>query len=148
MDKKSEYIDSLEKYKEVARIQYDYFKHLSLLSTASIGAILAFISKTSSLTYVSILAGLSLICFFVSIVVSLSGMVSPANIIMYLTAIRTLDALEVQEEKQKAERRKLMTQLNTAVDNVQKANKCTKNAFLLGIILFLLYASINFVCVG
>jgi len=146
MDIKEEYLESLEKYKEIARIQYDYFKHLSVLSTASIGAILTFIATSSSLTYSTVLAGLSLICFFMCIVVSLSGMIEPANIILYLTSLRITAASEGQEEKRKAEVKEIGANFNVSVDNITKANRRTKRTFLLGIILFLAYVCIRFIC--
>ena len=37
--------ESLEKIKEVDRLQYDYFKHFTTLNTASILIIVAFIEK-------------------------------------------------------------------------------------------------------
>jgi hypothetical protein len=146
MDIKEEYFEYLEKSKEIARIQYDYFKHLSVLSTASIGAILAFIANSSSITYSTVLAGLSLICFFSCIYISLSGMIDPANIILYCTFLRLTVASEGQEEKRKAEVKEIGAKFKVSIDHIEKAARYTKRTFLLGIILFLAYVSIRFIC--
>ncbi len=58
MEIDEESYESIEKFKEIARIQYDYYKNLATLSLASIGAILAFIAKVFPSTTNSILCSI------------------------------------------------------------------------------------------
>lgn len=142
MEKMNEVLNTLEHFKEIPRLQYDYFKHLSTISTASIGAVMAFVVKLFSSSAIEILAGLSVVSFLICIFYCLSGMTEPANMIIYMSSIHSTALSEegapslikglVELEDKIKSRGRIMT----------KAYHVTRYSFLLGIIFVLAYATV------
>lgn len=145
-DKINEFFESIEKLKEVSRIQYDYFKHLTTLSTASIGAIIAFVTKVFPASNCIIIAFISLISFFFCLLAALLAMPGPGNVILYMTGIQ---AIATSSEKNPQERAKDLEDLKVKYDReltqLKYYDLITRIAFLNGIIFFLVYAGINLV---
>jgi hypothetical protein len=143
-DKANEFFESIEKLKEVHRIRFDYFKHLTTLSTASIGAIIAFVTKVLPESNCVIIAFISLISFFFCLLAALWAMSGPGNVIFYLTGIQVI---ATSSEKTPQERAKdaedYSYKYNRALGQMKCYSKITSIAFLAGIILFLVYAGIN-----
>jgi hypothetical protein len=93
--------ESMEKMKEVQRIQYDYFKHLTTLSTGSILIIVAFLEKVFSEPTGIFLSIISIIALALCLIGSLLALPLPANIIMY---IECLNIARIKEDEQMAEK--------------------------------------------
>ncbi len=143
LEKLKELFESLEKMKEVQRIVYDYFKHLTTLSTGLILIIVAFLEKVFSdpigITYVVI----SVICFALCLIGSLLALPSAGNIIMYMSAMRII-AQGKDAEKAIEEIEKIIKGINKTVDRMKIYDHVTRYSFLAGIIAFLIFAGINF----
>lgn len=156
MEKHEEYRDSFDKFKEIPRLQHDYFKHVSTLSLLSIGTILTFIVKIMPGSKCIILAGLSLLCFIVCLIFSLYGMTDPINIVLYITGIQmnmTImeAAIGVDSENKKEKNDKLKKDIydlleknNKCTDRISKYGLITRYSFMIGVVIFLMYAGINF----
>ncbi|MQY59834.1 MAG: hypothetical protein GH144_09580 [Clostridia bacterium] len=143
IEKLKELLESMEKMKEVQRIVYDYFKHLTTLSTGLILIIVAFLEKVFSdpigIPYVVI----SVICFALCLIGSLLALPSPGNIILYMTAMRI--SLQGEDaEKAIKEGDKTMKVINKTVNRMKIYDHVTRYSFLAGIIAFLIFAGINF----
>jgi hypothetical protein len=93
--------ESMEKMKEVQRIQYNYFKHLTTLSTGSILIIVAFLEKVFSEPTGIFLSIISIIALALCLIGSLLALPLPANIIMY---IECLNIARIKEDEQMAEK--------------------------------------------
>ena len=140
--------ESIGEFKELGRIQYDYYKNLATLSLASIGAIIAFVVKVFPNTTISplysVVAGLSLMCFSISLIVSIQGMPGPANYITYLTCLQ-IDLISVKSADQEKKVKEDQEKLKNCCKGMQKNNRRAKHAFISGVILFLLYAAIRLI---
>lgn len=135
-----EIIESLEKLKEVQRIQYDYFKHQTTLSIGSILIIVAFLEKVFSTPECIVLALISIISLALCLIGSLWILPETTNIIMYITGIRIAKAGE--DEKQA---NVLNEKINASLGNINKYSWFTRITFLLGIVMFLIFSFINFI---
>lgn len=145
-DKVNEFFESMEKLKEVHRIQYDYFKHLTTLSTASIGAIIAFVTKVFPASNCIIIAVISLISFFFCLLAALWAMPGPGNAISYVTGIQVIATPSDKNPQELAKDVEDYTdKYNRALDQIKCYGLITRIAFLHGIIFFLVYAGINLV---
>jgi len=142
-EKLKELLESMEKMKEVQRIVYDYFKHLTTLSAGLILVIVAFLEKVFSdptgITFVVI----SVICFALCLISSLEALPSAGNIIMYISAMRIIAQGE-DEMKAVEELGEIMKKINKSINWMQIYDRVTRYSFLAGIIAFLIFAGINF----
>ena len=140
MSKKSEKLDELtEKTKELPRMQYDYFKHLTTLSTGSILIIVAFLEKVFNEPRGSIVVVISLICFAFCLIGSLLALPLTGNVIMYITFCK-IEALKGNEKKAKEFGKKGEDSLK----EIGIYDDVSRYSFLAGIIAFLIFAGINF----
>jgi len=132
-------LESMDKMKETQRIQYDYFKHLTTLSTGSILIIVAFLEKVFSFPSLIGLSMASVTSLAFCLVGSLLAMPSPGNVIMYISGMEMMyhsgDENAVWNLNEK---------LSGSMDTISCFDKITKTTFLLGIGLFLAFAFFNF----
>jgi len=137
-------VDFIEKLKETQRFQFEYFKQLSTLSTASIGAIIALLTKFPPLSDWAILAGLSLLCFVVCLIYTLSGMTAPAKMVQDLTEMRdAADSPQQESEERETEAHVHLDSYIKGWEKIRVYDRTTRIAFFMGVILFLAYAIIN-----
>lgn len=140
----NELIESMEKMKEVQRIQYDYFKHLTTLSASSILIIVAFLEKVFNSPNCIILALISILCFALCLTASLWILPVTGNIILYITGIRVLAANAEKDGEKQAET--LSKKIDDSLDKINVYDWFTKITFLLGVVMFLIFVFINFFC--
>lgn len=139
-DRAKELVESMEKMKEVQRIQYDYFKHLTTLNAGSIGIAVAFISRLSSASHCFALAILSLLSFFSGIIVALCGMIAAGNAIQYTCGIRVIWAAQKNDPEEAVKRvEEMQIKFDTMLDRIHVYDKFTMIALVSGILMFLLY---------
>lgn len=140
----NEALNALEKFKEIERLRFDYFKQLSILSTSSIGAILAFIAKLLPTTNFRILAVLSLFCLCLCLFYSLFGMISPGNMILYLIGIRTIATSQQKTpEKREDDKLEFIAKYLKGLKEIKRTYGISLASFIIGITLFLIFAYIN-----
>ncbi len=157
---RQELIETLEKMKEIQPIKFDYFKHLTTLSTGSILILVAFLEKVFTAPQIVLLAFFSIVCFAVCVVGSLMAFPKASNIVLYTTGIRMImftvrgkDAVSGKDgkavEEAVEEARKGMEEFG---DEVSKAMSClkvyegiTRWFFIAGIAIFLIFAGINII---
>ncbi|MCJ7589511.1 MAG: hypothetical protein MUQ00_16680 [Candidatus Aminicenantes bacterium] len=140
----NEALHALELFKEVERFRFDYYKQLSILSTGSIGAILAFIIKLLPTSNCIILAILSLIFLFLCLIFSLFGMTAPSNMIVYLIGIRTIaTSKQKSPEERKKDKKEYEDKYSRGLKEIKVVDWVCKIVFIQGIFLFLLFAASN-----
>lgn len=157
---RQELIETLEKMKEIQPIKFDYFKHLTTLSTGSILILVAFLEKVFTAPQIVELALVSIGCFAVCVVGSLLAFPKASDIVVYITAIRMImlsvrgkDVVSGKDEKAveeaMEEARKGMEEFG---DEVSKAMSClkvyeriTRWFFIAGIAIFLIFTGINII---
>lgn len=132
-------LKSIDKMKEVQRLQYDYFKHLTTISTGSILIIVAFLEKVFSSPHLIGLAVASIISLAFCLVGSLLAMPSPGNLIMYISGIELMYHSEDEKEVWS-----LSEKISNSLDTIKFFDRTTQITFLLGIGLFLAFAVFNF----
>jgi hypothetical protein len=140
---KSNPADYIEKRKEVNRFHFEYFKQLSTLSTASIGAILVLFTKLPLSSGWAILAGLSLLCLVTCLVITLFGMTAPGNLVKKLVDLGAI----ANEPQQNANKRDEEADKNIEeyIKGMKELGVCdlvTRYTFITGVVLFLSYAVI------
>ena len=136
----SEIIEAMEKSKEVQRIQYDYFKHLTTLNIGSIGVAVALFAKLESPPKCLALLIISLLCFFSGIIIALWGMKAAGNAILYVCGIRILWAStkkNTQETMSKVE--EMRDNFDAMLDRIHHYDQVTKIALIQGILLFVIF---------
>jgi len=148
-EKRQEILETLEKLKEIQRMEFDYFKHLGTLSTGSILILVAFFEKVFSDPTGEAWIVLSVICFVLCIADSLLAMPSASNIVLYTIGIRMVlvsggEDTEEVKEKAKKEVEKAMDKINDAFDSLKIYDRVTRWSFLVGLIAFLIFAGVNF----
>ena len=143
-------LDELEKLKDVQRIEFDYFKHLSTLSTGSTMILIAFIEKAFRCPRVEILALLSVICFAVCMVFSLMALQSANNLVLCPQGIRMIYATRSAKDKAEVRKKKAeevqygFNKLGVALKSLRFFDRATLKLFVLGIVLLLVFVGINF----
>jgi len=148
-EKRQEILETLEKLKEIQRMEFDYFKHLGTLSTGSILILVAFFEKVFSDPTGEAWIVISVICFVLCIADSLLAMPSASNIVLYTIGIRMVlvsggEDTEEVKEKAKKEVEKAMDKINDAFDSLKIYDRVTRWSFLVGLIAFLIFAGVNF----
>lgn len=148
-EKRQEILETLEKLKEIQRMEFDYFKHLSTLSTGSILILVAFFEKVFSVPIGEAWIVVSVICFVLCIAGSLLAMPSASNIVLYTTGIRMVLVSreeDTEEAKEKAKKKALegMNKINDAFDSLKIYDRVTRWLFLAGLVTLLIFAGINF----
>lgn len=144
--KKEGLLDTLEKLKEIQRMEFDYFKHLTTLSTGSILVLVAFLEKVFSCPQGEVWALVSIGFFALCVIGSLQALPSAGNIVLYTTGIRmVLVSVEKgQEEKAKEDVEKGLKKMNKAFDSLKFYDRFTRIVFYAGLVSLLIFAGINF----
>lgn len=119
--------------KEVQRIQYDYFKHMSTLCSGLIIIIPAFVIKGPLGCIDSVFMILSLICFATCLAAAVHALPAPGNAILYIVKV---SILMWHREKNKIS--KYEGKFDEALDQIAKHSKITKWSFLAGMLLLLI----------
>ncbi len=145
-EKREELLDMLEKLKEIQRMEFDYFKHLTTLSTGSILVLVAFLEKVFSKPMGEGWALASIGCFALCVIGSLLALPSAANIVLYTTGIRMIfvSAGKGDEEKAKEGVEKGLKKINDAFGSMKFYDHFTRIVFFAGLISLLIFAGMNF----
>ena len=140
-----ELVKSMESMKETQRIQFDYFKHLTTLSTGSILIIVAFLEKVFSYPEWIILAVFSIIALAVCLVASLFAMTPCSNVILDITGLRTIMTVGDKSTEERIKyKNKFSGKISKSLKRIGILDHISKYSFLLGIALFLIFAILNF----
>jgi len=149
LERRKELLDVLERMKEIQRMEFDYFKHLTTLSTGVILIIVAFIEKVFTKPQMIPVAMISIFCFLVCVVGSLLALPLAGNIVLYSTGIRTV-AVSIRGEEdegvwEKAKKKALegLDKICNALDSLGCYDKITRWFFIAGIVIFLIFTGIN-----
>ena len=144
-EKREEVLDMLEKMKEIQRMEFDYFKHLTTLSAGSILILVAFLEKVFSNPIGKAWVVVSVCCFVLCLISSLRALPSAANIVLYTTGIRMV-LISGGEDVKKAEAKvkEGLKKINKALGLLKIYDRVTGYSFQAGIIAFLIFAGINF----
>jgi len=138
--------DYIDKRKEVHRFHFEYFKQLSTLSTASIGAILVLFTKLPPSSGWAILAGFSLLCLVICLVITLFGMTAPGNLVKKLVDLGAI-ANQSQQEAKKSEEEAghYIEEYLKGLKELGVYDLITRYTFIAGVVLFLAYAVIGII---
>ena len=142
-EKLKELLESMEKMKEVQRMMYDYFKHLTTLSAGLILVIVAFLEKVFSDPKDTAFVIISVICFALCLIGSLLALPSAGNIILYMTAMR-ISVQGKDAEKAIKEVDKTFKDIKKSLNWMNIYDHVTRYSFLVGMVAFLIFAGINF----
>lgn len=143
-------LNDLEKYKDVQKVAFDYFKHLSTLSTGSILILIAFLEKVFSCPRVEFLALISIGCFALCLVLSLDALQSANNLVICPKGIGTIFATRNADEEEEVTKKRAegvqdgMEKIIKAFGLLGRYDKDTKKLFILGIGFLLVFVLINF----
>jgi hypothetical protein len=157
-------IESMEKLKEVHRIQYDYFKFLITVCGSGFLIMIAFFEKVFEKPDCVILAIISILGFALCILGSVLALPVTGNIILYMTNIQIISARQListgptkeseEEAKKKEEETKkslkeanhLLDKINGQLKKIRIFDWWTRISFLTGMITLLFFVVINFLC--
>lgn len=135
---------SIDRFKEVQRLQYDYFKHLTTLSVGSIGVIATLVLKALPEPRCIALLIISIVSFFLCLLVSLWALTAPGNAILYMAGIQAYAAVTPEDpQKHKGDVEKESKKFEKSLDQIHCFDIFTKILFLLGVVLFLIYFVVN-----
>lgn len=155
-------IESMEKMKEVQRMQYDYFKFLITLCGSGFLIMIAFFEKVFEKPDCVILAVISILSFALCILGSVLALPVTGNIILYMTNIQIISARQIistgptkeseeeakkmEEETKKSleEANDLLNKINRQLDKIKRFDWWTKITFLIGMLTLLFFIVINF----
>ena len=112
LEKLKDTIEFFEQMKEIQRIQYDYFKHLTTLSSGAILIVVAFIGQVFNHSVGIFFAFASIIAFILALAISLWALPLPGNTILYINVI--IQGVAEGDE-------------NKAMEGYNKAEKSIKN---------------------
>lgn len=149
LGRRKELFNELERMKEIQRMEFDYFKHLTTLCTGLILILVAFLEKVFTEPQVIALAIISIVCFLVCVVGSLMALPLASNIVLYVTGIRMVAVSirgEVDEkvwEKAKVKSEEGLNKISGALGSLHMYDLVTKWFFIAGIVIFLIFAGIN-----
>ena len=139
-----ELVTTMEQLKETQRMQFDYFKHLTTLSTGSILIIIALLEKVFIDPEGIILSVLSIVVLAICLLGSLWAMPICGNIVLYTTGLRTIITVGDKDAEDR------IKDANEFTKNISKSLKwigildnISRYSFLSGIILFLSFATLN-----
>jgi hypothetical protein len=136
-------LEHLERMKESQRMQFDYFKHLTTLSSGSIAVVATLLAKVFPSATSFALPILSLLSFFVCITVSLWAMTAAGNAILYLTGTGIIASSTVKNPQElEINRQEYDDKFNKALDKIGCYDKITMGTFLIGVALFLVFVAI------
>jgi len=130
--------------REFIKNQYDYFKHLTTLSTGSILIIIAIIQGVFDNPECIILIAISFFFFLVSLICSLYMLqvLNGYNEAIFFTLVNILQVTEETAGK-------VQDELKNMTDSIAKSAKVfhpiTDFSFLLGVVAFLVFTFINFI---
>jgi hypothetical protein len=138
-EKIDEVLGNIERLKEVQRIQFDYFKHLTTVSSGAILILVAFLEKIFSNPKGVCLIIISLVAFGVCLIGSILPMTHTTNAILYATGIR------ISYDEDNKERAKSMNEkLSRSLNGIVFYDYLTKISLIIGFTFFIIFSAINF----
>lgn len=143
-------LNDLKEYKDVQKVTFAYFKHLSTLSTGSILILIAFLEKVFSCPRVEFLALISIGCFAWCLVLSLGALQSANNLVIVTRGMGTIYATRNPNETEKVIKLRAegvhdgTEKIIEAFGLLRRRDKSTKTIFLFGIGFLLIFVLINF----
>ena len=150
-NKREEILDTLEKFKDVQKMEFGYFRHLATLSTGSTLILIAFIEKVFSCPKFKGWALASVICFALCLVLSLKALQSANNLVLVPIGIKMIFVTRNADEEEKVTKKKA-EKVQEGMDKITKALKLlgrfdtvTIWLFIAGIVTLLIFAGINFI---
>ncbi len=140
-------LDSLERLKEVLRLQFEYFRQLSTLSTASIGAMIAFFTKIPPTSWYIIPVAISLLCFFTCLIISMYGMTMPTNMVFYSDAIWTIaTSSQKTPPEREQDAKEYIDKYGKGIEAIKRYDRISRYTFIIGVISFLAFALMSLIC--
>lgn len=136
------FIESMEKLKEFHGMQYDYFKHLTILGGSALLIIIAFLEKVFEKPDCVILAELSILSFAICVMSSVWALPKTGNMILYITGLRLFSINPT--EKSKEDVNDLDNKIDRSFKTIKKLFKLTKITLVIGTMIFLIFLFINF----
>jgi hypothetical protein len=137
-------LTSADNLKDVMRIAYDYFKHLTTISASSIGVIAALVLKVFCEPRYLVLLIISIASLFLCLLASIWVLTVPGNAILYLVAIQTIaSSPEVSPDKRMKDTEDIQKKYDRSLDQIHFYDVFTKITFLVGIVVFLVFFGLN-----
>lgn len=134
-----EVIEIYEKLKEAFRYHYDYHKHMTILNAGSILIIIAILEGIFREPKGIIFIMFSIVCFVLSLICSLIVMTTITGITLTMTALHlALFNKNIKEFEEISDKAK------PSVRRMDVLNKLHIIFYLIGIIILVLFAFINF----
>ncbi|MGA2361628.1 MAG: hypothetical protein ABSG73_04125 [Candidatus Aminicenantales bacterium] len=129
----------LEKFKDIQRLQFEYFKHLSTISASSLGIIVALSKVFFPNTKIVCLLILSLLSITCCLIAAVSAMPLVANSILYILRAQAGKAIREKDPDP------IIDQYSRALDKIEDFDRFTRITLMAGAVLFLIFAAINLV---
>ena len=134
-----EAIEVLEKLKEVLKYRYDYFKHLTTLNAGSILIIIALLKGIFKEPKGIEIILVSIVCFVLSLVCSLTIMTMIGNLVLYISGIYgAFVAKDIKGGNEISDKAKSTSSKAKIIDWLSHI------FFILGIVMLVCFAFINF----
>lgn len=133
-------LEWIERMKEVQRIQYDYFKHLTTLGSGSALFTIAFWEKLfmAAEPAARICGFVSILLFACTIVLALSALPIIGNIILYINGVQ-----KAQINNDQKARREMVEKIGKSLDKMHRLDNLSIFAYCFGILSLIIYAAIN-----
>jgi len=141
-NKEEKILKSLERMKEIQRIQYDYFKFMIPVNPPLILIVFALLGEVldKPQLIVILFAYLSIIGFAASIVISMLAIPPTVNAIIKINELRI--SMEIERNSEKAE--ECLTKINKTIESIKCSNLCLQISFIGGIVMVVLSATFHF----
>lgn len=143
-------LEPLEKFKDIQKMEFGYFRHLSTLSTGSTLILIAFFEKVFSCPKFKGWALTSVICFALCLVLSLKALQSANNLVLVPIGIKMIFVTRNADEEEKVTKKKAekvqegMDKITKALKLLGRFDKVTIWLFIAGIVTLLIFVGINF----
>lgn len=138
--------ESLERMKEVQRIQFDYFKHVTTLSTGTILIMIALLEKVIVDPKITILAIFSIVSFSICLFSSFWVMPVPGNIIQYIASLPIITVVgNKSAEEREIDLENYIDKISSSLKVIGRFSNIARYFFLAGIISLITFAIINLI---
>jgi len=132
-------IEIIEKLRGDVKLQYDYYKHMTIINAGSILVIIALFEGVFEDPKGIEIIIISIVSFVVSLVCSLEIMSMIGNLVLYLTEIH-----RVSITKSKDEANKISAKMKSTIKKIQVFTDLHGIFFYLGIVMLVYFAIYNF----
>lgn len=135
---------SMQLIREIIKYQFDYFKHMTTLSTGSILIIIAFLEGIFKKPEGIFAVIISIFCFLVSLIGALYMLQVLSGYLNVMLSMVT-QVPQVTEENVQKFQEETQKKSNSITRTAKIIHPLTDGSFLLGVIMFLVFALINLI---